>query len=111
MCIECHPGFGETEVRALAERFGFLPPRQLSGIWLMARPESKALTVGPRAQPESGGEDVRLTPVSSGFQQCKKWPFHRGLCFLLYFAVSGGIFFDVGTAVGSRTSWQKAPHV
>jgi FkbM family methyltransferase len=40
MCIECHPGFGETELRALAERFGFLPPRQLSGIWLMARPES-----------------------------------------------------------------------
>jgi hypothetical protein len=40
MCIECHPGFGETEVRALAERFGFLSSRQLSGIWLMARPES-----------------------------------------------------------------------
>jgi FkbM family methyltransferase len=37
MCIECHPGFGEGDLTRLAGRFGFLPPRQLRGIWLMTR--------------------------------------------------------------------------
>ncbi len=37
MCIECHEGFGETELRRLAEQFGFRPPRRLRGIWMMSR--------------------------------------------------------------------------
>jgi FkbM family methyltransferase len=37
LCIECHEGFGETDLRNLANRFGFHPPRALPGIWLMSR--------------------------------------------------------------------------
>jgi FkbM family methyltransferase len=37
MCIECHDGFGEYDLQRLAERFGFLPPERLPGIWLMTR--------------------------------------------------------------------------
>lgn len=48
MCIECHEGFGEVELRALARRFGFDPPEPLPGIWLMQRPRatSPASAVG-----------------------------------------------------------------
>lgn len=37
MCIECHDGFGETDLIALADRYGFEPPKWLPGIWFMAR--------------------------------------------------------------------------
>lgn len=35
MCIECHPGYGEADLRQLAEEYGFSEPRQLPGIWLL----------------------------------------------------------------------------
>lgn len=38
MCIECHEGFGEDDLRRLASRYGFLPPTLLPGIWLLSRP-------------------------------------------------------------------------
>lgn len=38
MCIECHDGYyGESDLVSLAERFGFLPPKRLPGIWLLER--------------------------------------------------------------------------
>ncbi len=37
ICIECHPGYGEADLRALARGYGFLPPQLLRGIWLMQR--------------------------------------------------------------------------
>lgn len=37
MCIECHEGFGESDLRSLAARFGFLDPVLLPGIWLLTR--------------------------------------------------------------------------
>jgi FkbM family methyltransferase len=37
MCIECHEGFGEADLRSLAGRFGFLDPVLLPGIWLLTR--------------------------------------------------------------------------
>ncbi|MGZ5103928.1 MAG: FkbM family methyltransferase [Usitatibacter sp.] len=37
MCIECHEGFGESDLRSLAARFGFLEPVLLPGIWLLTR--------------------------------------------------------------------------
>ena len=36
ICIECHPGYDESDLRRLAERFGFLPPRNI-GNWLLQR--------------------------------------------------------------------------
>lgn len=37
MCIECHEGFGQTELRDFARQSGFHPPKQLPGIWLLKR--------------------------------------------------------------------------
>lgn len=37
VCIECHEGYGENDLRILAEKFGFLPPERLPGIWIMRR--------------------------------------------------------------------------
>jgi FkbM family methyltransferase len=37
MCIECHNGFTERDLRMLAERYFFRPPRALPGIWFMSR--------------------------------------------------------------------------
>lgn len=37
MCIECHDGFSSNDLRLLTEPFGFLPPEQLPGIWLLRR--------------------------------------------------------------------------
>jgi FkbM family methyltransferase len=37
MCIECHEGYGEKDLRALAETYGFQPPRLLPGTWLLVR--------------------------------------------------------------------------
>ena len=37
MCIECHEGYGADDLRAMASRFGFQPPRQVSGTWLLSR--------------------------------------------------------------------------
>lgn len=38
ICIECHHDFSSNDLRALTERFGFLPPeQQLPGIWLLKR--------------------------------------------------------------------------
>jgi FkbM family methyltransferase len=37
ICIECHDGFGPNDLRRLTERFGFLPPERLPGIWLVRR--------------------------------------------------------------------------
>jgi FkbM family methyltransferase len=37
ICIECHDDFGPNDLRQLAERFGFLPPECLRGIWLLRR--------------------------------------------------------------------------
>jgi len=37
ICIECHEGFGERDLKILAERFDFGMPRRLPGIWQMSR--------------------------------------------------------------------------
>jgi FkbM family methyltransferase len=37
VCIECHGEFGVEELKFLAHRFGFLPPRIAGGIWLLTR--------------------------------------------------------------------------
>ena len=37
ICIECHDGFSSSDLRLLTEPFGFLPPEQLPGIWLLRR--------------------------------------------------------------------------
>jgi FkbM family methyltransferase len=37
ICIECHNDFSSNDLRSLTERFGFLPPEQLPGIWLLRR--------------------------------------------------------------------------
>jgi FkbM family methyltransferase len=37
MCIECHNDFTSDDLRSLTEPFGFLPPEQLPGIWLLRR--------------------------------------------------------------------------
>jgi FkbM family methyltransferase len=37
VCIECHDDFGQFELCRLAERFRFLPPERLPGIWLLRR--------------------------------------------------------------------------
>lgn len=39
-CIECHEGFGEPELRRVADRHGFAAPRQLPGIWVLVRSPS-----------------------------------------------------------------------
>jgi FkbM family methyltransferase len=38
ICIECHDDFSSNDLRSLTERFGFLPPERLPGIWLLKRP-------------------------------------------------------------------------
>jgi len=37
LCIECHENYGESDLIALAEKFGFTPPVALPGCWLMVR--------------------------------------------------------------------------
>jgi FkbM family methyltransferase len=37
MCIECHEGYGESELYALAKNWGFNSPQQLTGIWVLTR--------------------------------------------------------------------------
>jgi FkbM family methyltransferase len=37
MCIECHEGYGVRDLTELASSYGFQPPRQLSGTWLLVR--------------------------------------------------------------------------
>jgi len=37
ICIECHNDFSPSDLQRLTERFGFLPPEQLPGIWLLRR--------------------------------------------------------------------------
>lgn len=37
MCIECHDGFGEAQLRDFAQRSSFRPPEALPGIWLLTR--------------------------------------------------------------------------
>jgi FkbM family methyltransferase len=37
MCIECHDGFGDVQLAALAARFGFAPPQRLPGMWFLDR--------------------------------------------------------------------------
>ena len=44
MCIECHDGFGEADLIALADRYGFEPPQRLPGIWFITRARLAAKT-------------------------------------------------------------------
>ena len=37
ICIECHEGYGEADLREVAKRFGFDPPLQLPGTTLLVR--------------------------------------------------------------------------
>jgi len=37
ICIECHEGYGESDLFAMAKQWGFLPPQQLPGTWLLTR--------------------------------------------------------------------------
>lgn len=37
VCIECHEGFGESDLREIAARYGFERPKLLPGIWLLQR--------------------------------------------------------------------------
>lgn len=37
LCIECHEGYGESDLRELAARFGFAPPLPLAGTILLTR--------------------------------------------------------------------------
>jgi FkbM family methyltransferase len=37
ICIECHADYGLEDLSILAERWGFLQPERLSGIWLLTR--------------------------------------------------------------------------
>jgi hypothetical protein len=37
ICIECHNDFSSNDLRSLTERFGFLPPELLRGIWVLRR--------------------------------------------------------------------------
>jgi hypothetical protein len=37
MCIECHEGFGASDLQRLAKRFKYCAPQRLPGIWLLSR--------------------------------------------------------------------------
>ena len=37
ICIECHEDYGELELQALSQRWGFAPPQKLPGTWLLIR--------------------------------------------------------------------------
>jgi hypothetical protein len=37
ICIECHDDFSSNDLRLLTEPFGFLPPEELPGTWLLSR--------------------------------------------------------------------------
>lgn len=37
ICIECHEGYDESDLCVLAKRWGFAPPQQLPGTWLLVR--------------------------------------------------------------------------
>ena len=37
MCVECHRGFGEPDLQAIAATWGFNSPVRLPGIWLLVR--------------------------------------------------------------------------
>lgn len=40
ICIECHEGYGETELLELAQTWGFMKPQELAGNWLLTRKDS-----------------------------------------------------------------------
>jgi FkbM family methyltransferase len=46
ICIECHGEFDINDLREVAQRFGFAPPRQLAGIILMVKEPSQLTTPG-----------------------------------------------------------------
>jgi FkbM family methyltransferase len=46
LCLECHEGYGESDLKALALDYGFAPPQEFRGIWLLIR-ESDRLTHSP----------------------------------------------------------------
>jgi len=50
ICIECHNDFSPSDLQRLTERFGFLPPEQLPGIWLLRR-SSGSLSQEPTSLP------------------------------------------------------------
>ncbi|MBF0135038.1 MAG: FkbM family methyltransferase [Magnetococcus sp. DMHC-1] len=37
LCIECHSGFGESDLQEISRSWGFSTPKLLPGIWLMER--------------------------------------------------------------------------
>lgn len=37
LCIECHSGYGESDLQAVADKFGFTFPQRVHGLWLMTR--------------------------------------------------------------------------
>lgn len=37
ICIECHEGFGEEDLRQISHNYGFHLPRRLPGTWLLSR--------------------------------------------------------------------------
>jgi hypothetical protein len=37
ICIECHEGYGESQLQALAKQWEFSLPQQLPGTWLLIR--------------------------------------------------------------------------
>lgn len=37
MCIECHEGFGELDLQAVAKQYGFASPQLLPGTWLLVK--------------------------------------------------------------------------
>jgi len=43
ICIECHNDFSSNDLRSLTERFGFLPPEELRGIWVLRRSNGNPL--------------------------------------------------------------------
>jgi FkbM family methyltransferase len=75
MCIECHDGFGDASLRALAKQFGFAPPQRLPGPWLVARNEAllttnvlwhSAAAAGKIDKLRADGQHVRPDPRSTG---------------------------------------------
>ncbi len=35
ICIECHPGYSEDDLKEMAAKYGFEQPKRLPGIWLV----------------------------------------------------------------------------
>jgi FkbM family methyltransferase len=44
ICIECHEGFDQRDLRKLAQKFGFREPQQLPGVWLLRRERTSTLS-------------------------------------------------------------------